>query len=356
MTSPWWTLSTPSPSASHQYIDRDSRAVQAERLYGDRVIRFLYSPLREHAPFLFRALTGRRMSSLLGFFNYEGFLSGSLADPEEFMKKAGIDPRECLDPPLRLDTPKKIFERKIRYWECRPTPNDPAAVVSPADSRMLVGSLDENSSLFIKGKFFDLEELLGKRRWRETFEGGSFAVFRLTPDKYHYNHVPAAGAVLDAYPLEGRYHACHPEAVVSLVRPFSKNKRVVTVIDTDVSGGNGAGKMAMIEVVALMIGDIVQCYSEERYNAPLSVGAERFLKRGRPKSLFRPGSSTVVLLFERDRVRFDDDIVWNMKRPGIDSIYTRGFGQPLTETEVPVRVRIGTACRSSHTFHKEADE
>ncbi|NPU84550.1 MAG: phosphatidylserine decarboxylase [Syntrophaceae bacterium] len=343
MTSPWWTLSTPSPSASHQYIDRGSRAVHEEHLYGDRVVRFLYSPLREHAPLLFRALTGRRISSLLGFFNYEGFLSGRLADPEEFMKKAGIDPRECLDPPIRLDTPKKIFERKIRYWECRPMPNDPAAVVSPADSRMLVGSLDETSSLFIKGKFFDLGELLGKRRWREAFEGGSFAVFRLTPDKYHYNHVPAAGKVADFYPIDGHYHACHPEAVVSLARPFSKNKRVVTVVDTDVPGGTGAGIVAMIEVVALMIGDIVQCYSRKRYDESLAVGKNLFLKRGSPKSLFRPGSSTVVLLFERNRVRFAEDIVWNMRRSGVKSIYTRGFGQPLAETEVFTRSSIGTS-------------
>jgi phosphatidylserine decarboxylase len=44
-----------------------------------------------------------------------------------------------------------------------------------------------------------------------------------------------------------------------MVRPYSKNKRVVTIIDTDVEGGTGIGLVAMIEVVALMIGDIVQC-------------------------------------------------------------------------------------------------
>jgi phosphatidylserine decarboxylase len=196
------------------------------------------------------------MSSLLGFLNYDGFLGRKLADPESFMKAAGIDLRECLHIPVQLDTPREVFERKLCYWECRPMPNDPAVVVSPSDSKMLVGSLDETSIIFIKGKFFDLEELLWeqKRSWLRAFEGGDFAVFRLTPEKYHYNHSPVSGKVVDFYSVAGQYHACHPEAVVAMATPFSKNKRVVTIIDTDVPGGTGAGLVAMIEVVALMIG------------------------------------------------------------------------------------------------------
>ena len=52
-----------------------------------------------------------------------------------------------------------------------------------------------------------------------------------------------------------------PGAVVALVTPYSKNSRVVTIIDTEVPGGTGVGLVAMIEVVALMIGEVVQCYS-----------------------------------------------------------------------------------------------
>lgn len=349
MTNPRLTLLNPRSSVRHHYVDRNNCSVQTERLYGNRIIRFLYSPVREHAPSLFRVLTSHRMSSLLGFLNYDGFLGRKLADPESFMKAAGIDLRECLHIPVQLDTPREVFERKLCYWECRPMPNDPAVVVSPSDSKMLVGSLDETSIIFIKGKFFDLEELLWeqKRSWLRAFEGGDFAVFRLTPEKYHYNHSPVSGKVVDFYSVAGQYHACHPEAVVAMATPFSKNKRVVTIIDTDVPGGTGAGLVAMIEVVALMIGDIVQCYSEKRYDDPVAVGTTVFLKKGCPKSLFRPGSSTVVLLFERGRVLFDEDIVSNMRRSGAESIYTQGFGQPLVETEVSVRNSIGKACQKS---------
>ena len=59
-----------------------------------------------------------------------------------------------------------------------------------ADAKMLVGSFAENSQLFLKAKFFYYEELLGRDRheWLQTFKEGSFAIFRLTPEKYHYNH------------------------------------------------------------------------------------------------------------------------------------------------------------------------
>jgi hypothetical protein len=76
-----------------------------------------------------------------------------------------------------------------------------------------------------------------------------------------------------------------------MATPFSKNRRYVAVIDTDVPGGTGVGLAAMIEVVALVIGDVVQAYSEERYDTPRPLHRGMFLRKGTPKSLYRPGSS-----------------------------------------------------------------
>jgi phosphatidylserine decarboxylase len=335
----------PEHTMLHHYVERNSRAVRQERFRGHRVIPFIYSRVRENSPLLFRLLTSRRISSLVAFLSFNEFINEKLTDPHRFMRETGVDARECLDLSVSLNTPKKIFERRIRYWDCRLMPHDPAAVVSPADSRMLVGSFDDSSSLFLKGKFFDYEELLGVNRdlWLKAFRGGDYAVFRLTPDKYHYNHTPVAGIVRDHYEIDGRYHACHPAAVVSMITPYSKNKRVVTIIDTDVPGGTGLGLVAMVEVVAMMIGDIAQCYSESQYDRPIFLYDGLFMKKGQPKSLFRPGSSTVVLMFQKDRIRFSEDIVWNMSRPDAASIFSRGFDQPLVETEVALRSLIGTA-------------
>jgi phosphatidylserine decarboxylase len=330
----------------HQYIERESRRIYTEQLFADQAVGFLYSRIRESAPWVFRNLTGIRMSKLMGALNYEGFLSQKIKGRLGLFTSKGIDLRECLDPPVQLDTLKKIFERKIRYWECRPMPNDPGAVLSPSDARMLFGSFCETSGLFLKGKFFAFEELIAanKKKWREALQEGDFAIFRLTPEKYHYNHTPVSGKVVDFYHIPGSYHACNPNAVVSILTPYSKNKRVVTMIDSDVPGGSRAGLVAMIEVAALMIGDIHQNYSEKRYDNPVPIGPGLFVKRGVPKSLFRPGGSTIVLIFQKGRIRFADDIVANMMRPGVESIFSKGFGQPLVETDVTVRSLIASAC------------
>ncbi len=330
----------------HQYIERNTRQVNTEQLYGDQAVQFLYSNIREQSPWLFRKLTSARASRFLSYINYYGILAQRMKTHLNLQSILNIIGEECVEPPEKMDSLKKIFERKICYWQCRPMPNDPLAIVSPADSRMLLGSFAETSSLFIKGKFFDYEEMIGhnKKTWLSTFQDGDFAIFRLTPEKYHYNHTPVAGKVIDFYPISGSYHACNPNAVISVVTPYSKNKRFVTIIDTDIAGGSHAGIVAMVEVVALMIGDIVQCYSENEYDKPMSVGTGMFIKKGMPKSLFRPGSSTVVLIFQKDRVKFADDITANMFYPDVQSIFSFGFGKSLVETDVKVRSYIGSAC------------
>ncbi|HUH65051.1 MAG TPA: phosphatidylserine decarboxylase [Syntrophales bacterium] len=331
----------------HQYIERESGRVLTERLYGNGAIKLLYSELREYAPAFFRALTCARASRLIGFLNYEFFIGEKMFRHMDFLQSRGIDLQECVDAPENLDTAKKIFERKIRYWEYRPMPSNTDVILSPADARMLVGSFSESSHLFIKGKFFDYEEMLwtDKKTWLRAFEKGDFAIFRLTPEKYHYNHTPVAGKVIDFYQLQGDYHSCNPNAVLSIATPYSKNRRVVTIIDTDVEGGTGAGLVAMIEVVAMMIGDIVQCYSEEEYADPVPVGTGMCIKKGAPKSRYRPGSSTDVLIFQPGRVKFDYDIILNMFHQDAESLYCKGFGMPLMETEVKVRSAIGRAVR-----------
>jgi phosphatidylserine decarboxylase len=313
-------------------------------------VRLLYSEVRENAPALYRLALSSRLSTVLGFLNYDLPFGATITGNGRFLRNAGVEIDECTAE--RLNTMRKVFERKIRYWECRPMPDETSVVVSPADSRMLVGSFNESSALFIKGKFFDFEELLGsdRERWLRAFAGGDFAIFRLTPEKYHYNHTPVAGVVRDFYEISGEYHSCNPSAVITIVTPYSKNTRAVTVIDTDVPGGTGIGLVAMIEVTALMIGEVVQCYSRERYQDQRPALPGMFLERGCPKSRYRPGSSTDVLIFQAGRISFDEDLIVNRNRRDVQSRFSLGFGEPLVETEVSVR--SGIAKKIHHKNHK----
>lgn len=325
----------------HQYIERDSGRVVTEQLIGDRMVQLLYHGVRENNIRLFKMLTSSWSSHILSLVNFDRPVLSDRA----FLESCGIDLSECLDPSCQLDTPRKVFERKIRYWECRPMPTEAEAVVSPADARVLVGSFRETSLVFLKEKFFSFEELLGSDQsgWHSAFSGGDFAVFRLTPDKYHYNHTPVSGEVVECYAIDGGYHSCNPTAVVAVATPYSKNKRVVTIIDTDVPDGTGVGLVAMVEVVALMIGDIVQAYSPEAYNAAQPVEKGMFLQKGQPKSLYRPGSSTDILIFQEGRIDFAGDILDNLNHRGASSRFTQGFQRPLVETDIKVRSLLGRA-------------
>ncbi|MBA5870028.1 MAG: phosphatidylserine decarboxylase [Nitrospira sp. CR2.1] len=327
----------------HQYIDRETGLVRTEQFLGDRWLNWAYRALWEDAAWFMKALTSQRMTHVLGFFNYDRPFSKTQETVTRCARTLGVDLSECLDDPTRLNSLRRLFQRRLRYWQVRPMDADPRAIVSPADARLLLGSFADDSSLFLKGKFFDYDELLGcdRANWRDLFRRGDWAIFRLTPDKYHYNHTPVAGRVLDWYEIPGRYHSCNPGPVVVAATPYSKNKRVVTILDTEVPGGSRVGIVAMIEIVALMIGQIEQCYSSVAYDDPNTMHAGMILEKGRPKSLYRPGSSTDVLLFEPGRVQFCEDLVRNRFRSGVYSRFSQGFGRALVETDVRVRSTIG---------------
>jgi phosphatidylserine decarboxylase len=336
----------------HQYIHRKTGAVKTEKLFADKIINLIYSTAREKVPVLYKAAASARASAILGYLNYSMAGGSRLTGAEKIIRELGINLAECVDPPAALDSPEKIFERKIQYWDRRPMSIDPEAVASPADAKIIIGSFERQAQIFLKEKFFSFDELFCAgpgagaespeltAQWPAAFAGGDFAVLRLTPEKYHYNHAPVTGKVLDIYEIDGLYHSCNPSAIVHSVTPLSKNKRVVTIMDTDIPGGSRVGLVAMIEVVALMIGKIVQCYSDFQYRAPRPVTPGMVLEKGQPKSLYRPGSSVDVLIFQKDKIQFCPDIVSNMYRIDAQSRFSLGFGQPLVETEVDVRSTI----------------
>lgn len=321
----------------HQYIERNSQLVVTERPIADRCIQFLYNSLRENVPAMFRAVTSERMSSILGYLHYD-MVGRRNRSGRQLLANIGADPGECVEPVEFYDSYRKVFERQIRYWENRPINRSASTIVSPADSRVLLGNFRDTSTVTVKDKLFCLKELLGQEEHvYQRFKDGDFAVFRLTPDKYHYNHMPVTGRVASIYQLEGAYHSCNPTALIAMGSLYSKNRRVVTLIDTDVDGGTNIGMVAMVEVVALMIGDVKQAYSEYRYENPRNVVTGMFVTRGCPKSLYRPGSSTDILIFEPGRIEFSKDLLENANRLDVKSRFTNGFGRPVVETDVLVR-------------------
>jgi phosphatidylserine decarboxylase len=329
----------------HQFVDRETDEVRNEILLYDRHIRWMYCSLRESAPWLFKWISSSpAVNDWLAKINFDKPIRDSSGVINSLVGDARVRMDELLEPLPSTPTWRDFFGRKIRFWDYRPMSPDPRRIVSPCDSKILLGNISSQQELPIKEKLFSLPELLGnKADWIQKFHSADWAVFRLTPEMYHYNHCPVAGGVVAFYEIGGAYHSCNPTACVEAITPYSKNRRFVTIFDTDVPGGTGIGKVAMIEVVALLIGRVRQCYSHAQYKLPTTMYEGLMCKRGAVKSVFEPGSSTVVLLFEANRVEFDSDLLANQSRTDVFSRLGHGFSTPMVETEVQVRSGIGTA-------------
>jgi phosphatidylserine decarboxylase len=340
--------------SGHQYIHRTTGLICDETLIFDRHIRWLYSRVRESAPWVFKWITqSAKVNDLLAKINFDQPLKKSETSLQKFLDDANIKQHEMQQAMPISPTWRDVFCRKIRFEEYRPMSLETHRIVAPCDARVLIGSTEKNSVLPIKEKFFSINELFGiNARWKDHFSKSSWAIFRLTPEMYHYNHCPVSGNVIDHYEIQGAFHSCNPAATISLMTPHSKNGRYVTIFDTDCAGGSGIGKVAMIEVVALLIGRVHQCYSKTRYNTPVEMFNGLFCKRGAVKSVFEPGSSTVVLLFEEGRIKFDSDLISNQKRHDVNSRFSEGYGEPWVETEVSVRSGIASTIQKSSKFVK----
>lgn len=328
----------------HQFVDRASNTIKTERLIADPFIAWLYSTRRENNSYLFRLATSRLMTGLLAYLNYDAPIASRFSSASRILRELGIDTNELVAPFPKRPSVRDVFERRIRYVEYRPLPNDPRCIVSPSDAKLLIGNFSDAGLLPVKEKFFTLEELLTPNRndWYDRFRASDWAIFRLTAEKYHYNHVPVTGELVDFYEIDGSYHSCNPSAVIQVVTPYSKNRRSVSIIDTDVHRGSGVGLVAMIEIAALMIGEIQQCYCDEEYGPATPPALGSLMMRGAVKSLFRPGGSTVILLFEHNRIHFDADLLANSIRRDVVTRYASNFGNPFVETDVRVRSAIAT--------------
>jgi phosphatidylserine decarboxylase len=71
-----------------------------------------------------------------------------------------------------------------------------------------------------------------------------------------------------------------------------------------------------------------------------------FVKRGQPKSLYKPGSSVDILIFQKDKTRFWEDILLNRTNPGASNRYSDWLGRPAIETDLDVRSPVALSADS----------
>lgn len=198
-----------------------------------------------------------------------------------------------------------FFMREIKP-EARVLSQEKTVLSAPCDGKVTIYPISADQTFKIKRSEYALSELLDSTSLAQEWQGGCAVIFRLTPDDYHHYYYIDEGTILAQQEIAGVFHTVQPVAVHN--EPvFSRNAREVTIIET-----NHFGKIAQIEVGALMVGKIK--------NLKNSGGCQRFEKKG----WFEFGGSTVILLFQENQVTIDPDI-WSNTENNLETIVK--FGQ-----------------------------
>ncbi|KAG8053875.1 hypothetical protein GUJ93_ZPchr0001g30650 [Zizania palustris] len=156
---------------------------------------------------------------------------------ELFKDQINLD--EVKDPLESFKTFNEFFIRQLRPGARPIACNEQDTIATcAADSRLMAfRSVDESTRLWIKGRKFSIEGLLGKDVHSNALCNGSLVIFRLAPQDYHRFHVPVSGTLEKFVEIPGCLYTVNPIAVNSkYCNVFTENKRVVSIISTSEFG------------------------------------------------------------------------------------------------------------------------
>lgn len=148
-------------------------------------------------------------------------------------------------------------------------------------------------------------------------------IFRLAPYDYHRYHFPCTCTVRPEIQINGNYHSVNPRAFVLGHKPLTENKRSYQMLT---STHDHATKIIMAQIGATAVASIVNNFMDYNTNT-LRYHAQTIFNKGNETGYFQFGGSTVVLLFPKDTIVPDAQIVKNS---------LNGY-----ETAVKVRETIG---------------
>jgi phosphatidylserine decarboxylase len=220
---------------------------------------------------------------------YSKYLNSKLSKHKikKFVIKNNIDMSEYVEKDyVSFDD---FFTRDLKMNN-RKLSNDKSTLVCPCDSKLSIYKIDDDVNFNIKGSIYNVNDLLQDNELASEFKDGYCLVFRLCVDDYHHYYFIDEGKVLDTKYIKGKLHTVRPIAHQN-VKVFKENSREYSVLET-----LNFGKVIQMEVGAMMVGKIC------------NYGKDSFL-RGEEKGYFRFGGSTVILLFQKDKIRLDEDLL-----------------------------------------------
>ncbi|MEI8006850.1 MAG: phosphatidylserine decarboxylase [Bacteroidota bacterium] len=287
------------PQTPIQYYDRQSGMLKTEKVAGEKWLVWLYNnPVGEATLW---ALAKRKVVSSV--YGKRMDRPSSTKKIRPFVEEFDIDMSTAQK--QEFSSFNDFFTRKLKN-NARPLDTNSNVTVSPADGKILAFANIGKSDFIIKGYRFNIFSFLNNNDLALKYLDGTLVIIRLAPFDYHRFHFPISGSVSPITRIDGDYYSVNPLALRKMTEIFCLNKREFTILSNPLFGD-----VVMTEVGATMVGSIVQTYSGN------------FVKKGEEKGYFKFGGSTVVLLFEKNKIRIDDDLLINTLK-GYETVIKEG--------------------------------
>lgn len=281
-----------------EYIERKTGEIKVEKVPGEKYLKFLYyNPLGE----LPLNLVVKK-KFLTEYYGKKMDKPESVKKIPSFIEQADINIAEAKKRVEEFKSFNDFFYRELKEG-ARTVDYRENVLASPADGKILAfENLDIEKEFYIKGDKFTLEEFFADKGLANKYKDGVFMIIRLAPIDYHRFHFPADGEISESKLIDGVYYSVSTHAIKKNFRILCENKREYSILKTE-----KFGDIAMFEVGATMVGGIKQSYKSNSY-----------VKKGEEKGYFYFGGSTCVLIFEKGKVKIDEDLLENTKK-GIET-------------------------------------
>lgn len=202
-----------------------------------------------------------------------------------------------------------FFTREL-HSQSRPIAPDEKSIISPVDGRIAAyGDIRDNVLLQAKGISYPIDKFLMYPPYTERFANGIYVTIYLSPRNYHRIHAPIDGMIKESYYIPGTLFPVNPFAVKNVQGLFTLNERLITIIEC----ATGC-HVAVVKIGATIVGKIQVTYDKivpHRANFVHKKYAIH-IEKGKELGKFLMGS-TVILLFEHNRVRLAEQLCENQE-------------------------------------------
>ena len=279
---------------SIKFIDRSTGQEKKEKIYASGFLSWMYNT-KKGLLLTNLVLKQKWINQLYGWFNNQKWSRKKILT---FVKNLNINMEESILKTPEFKNFNDFFTRRINL-SGRPIHTAPDRCISPADGRVFAfQKIDANTTFKIKNSLFNLRQFLCDDGLAAAYSGGSMVINRLYLSDYHHFHFPDSGIPGISQVIKGKYHAVSPYSLKNLIPFYHENHRALTLFNS-----KNFGQIIIVEIGALTVGSIQQCFQPNTK-----------VDKGTHKGYFELGGSTIVLLFLKGKIKFDNDLCENTKK------------------------------------------